>query len=182
MFNRVFLVAAAAILATNIAGAQTAAGVCKLTNVKENAALYDGACTIHQSKSGKNDVFEITMGSAEPFLFAGSGDLWMHGPEKVDFQDLGGGAIFRWGDFALAATVDTGSSSGTASGRATLAQVEHTCISRVAERAQFDASKVRVTDSTGSSEGTAVFLDADGTGWVCRANAAGDITGLEFQD
>ena len=67
-------------------------------------------------------------------------------------------------------------------GRATLDQVEQTCIERVAERSQFDISKVRVTDSTGSSEGTAVFLDADGTGWVCRADGAGNITSIEFRD
>ena len=26
----------------------------------------------------------------------------MHGPEEVQFSDLAGGGIFRWGDFALA--------------------------------------------------------------------------------
>lgn len=84
---------------------------------------------------------------------------------------------------ALAGCVeDTGSSSNVAPGRATLDQVEQACIYRVAERANFDASQVRVTDSTGSSEGTAVFLDADGTGWICRADGAGNITSVEFQD
>ena len=72
--------------------------------------------------------------------------------------------------------------SGVVPGRATLAQVEQACIGRVAERARFSPSQVKVTDSTGSSEGTAVFLDADGTGWVCRADGAGNITSVEFQD
>lgn len=87
---------------------------------------------------------------------------------------------------ALAGCVaDTGSSSGSADvavGRATLAQVEQACINRVANRGQFSPNQVRVTDSTGSTEGTAVFLDADGTGWVCRADGAGNITSVEFQD
>ena len=84
---------------------------------------------------------------------------------------------------ALAGCVDdTEMSSNVVPGRATLDQVERTCIDRVADRAQFDVSKVRVTDSTGSTEGTAVFLDADGTGWVCRADGAGNITSVEFQD
>jgi hypothetical protein len=84
---------------------------------------------------------------------------------------------------ALAGCVDdTNMSSNVVPGRATLDQVEQTCVSRVAERAQFDVSKVRVTDSTGSTEGTAVFIDADGTGWVCRADGAGNITSVEFQD
>ena len=44
------------------------------------------------------------MGDSEPFLFAGQRGQanWMLGPEEVQFSDLAGGGIFRWGDFALA--------------------------------------------------------------------------------
>jgi len=48
-------------------------------------------------------IYTVKMGSGEPFLFATSdGKTWMHGPERVQFRDLGKGAIFKWGDFALA--------------------------------------------------------------------------------
>ena len=36
-------------------------------------------------------VYEITMGDTGPFFFAGSGDSWMHGPEKVKFRGFFGG-------------------------------------------------------------------------------------------
>ncbi|SMC94580.1 hypothetical protein SAMN06295998_11250 [Primorskyibacter flagellatus] len=77
---------------------------------------------------------------------------------------------------------DTGSSAGVAPGRATLAQVEQSCIARLAAQSQVSASAITVTDSTGSSEGTAVFLsNANGAPWVCRADGAGNITALDFQ-
>jgi hypothetical protein len=41
------------------------------------------------------------MGNTDPFLFGGSGDSWMHGPEKVKFRDHGSWGVFRWGDFRL---------------------------------------------------------------------------------
>lgn len=40
------------------------------------------------------------MGSGEPFKFPSSdGKHWMHGPNKVQFSDLGKGGIFKWSDF-----------------------------------------------------------------------------------
>ncbi len=76
---------------------------CKLTNVAKDVALYDGACTVTQEVSGSSNIYTVNMGSAEPFKFASSdGKQWMHGPEEVQFTDLGKGAIFKWADFALA--------------------------------------------------------------------------------
>ncbi|MGA7877376.1 MAG: hypothetical protein WCA08_17080 [Desulfoferrobacter sp.] len=77
-------------------------GHCKLSNVNAGKELYNGTCTIKESVSGKTTVYEIKMGSAEPFLFATSdGVTWMHGPEEVKFRDRGHTGIFRWGDFRL---------------------------------------------------------------------------------
>lgn len=77
---------------------------------------------------------------------------------------------------------DMGSSSDVAPGRATLAQVEQSCIARLAAQSQVSASAITITDSTGSSEGTAVFLNnANGAPWICRADGAGNITALDYQ-
>jgi len=77
-------------------------GHCKLSNVKAGKEIYNGTCTIKESVSGKSTVYEIKLGSAEPFLFATSdGVTWMHGPEEVKFRDRGHTGIFRWGDFRL---------------------------------------------------------------------------------
>ncbi len=35
--------------------------------------------------------------------------------------------------------------------------------------------------TTGSTEGSAVFLSLNGAPWVCRADGAGNITAVEFQ-
>jgi hypothetical protein len=77
---------------------------CKLTNTAENVTLYEGSCRVTQSQSGNNTVFEVKMGDSEPFLFAGQRGQtnWQHGPEAVQFMDVTGGGIFRWGTFALA--------------------------------------------------------------------------------
>ena len=76
---------------------------CKLTNTAENAALYEGSCSVTQSESGNNTIFSVQMGDSEPFLFAGQRGQknWMHGPEDVMFEDLPNGGIFRWANFAL---------------------------------------------------------------------------------
>jgi hypothetical protein len=77
-------------------------GHCKLTNMDYGRELYNGGCTIKQSVSGSSTIFEIQMGSSEPFLFATSnGRTWMHGPEEVRFEDRGHTGIFRWSDFRL---------------------------------------------------------------------------------
>ncbi|MFZ7094371.1 hypothetical protein [Primorskyibacter sp. 2E233] len=77
---------------------------------------------------------------------------------------------------------DTGASSGVAYGRATLSQVEQACVSRLAQMSGVSPSAITVTDSTGSSEGTAVFLkNANGAPWICRADGAGNIMDVEFQ-
>lgn len=84
--------------------------------------------------------------------------------------------------FPLAACVgDTGSSAVTP-GRATMAQVEQACVNRLAQDSQVSPSQIAVTNSTGSSEGSAVFLNnANGAPWICRADGAGNIISLEFQ-
>ena len=95
--------------AVAFASAVSAAGLtatetmqCKLTNVAKDAALYNGICTVTQEVSGSSTIYTVKMGSGEPFLFASSdGKTWMHGPEEVQFRDLGKGAIFKWSDFAL---------------------------------------------------------------------------------
>jgi hypothetical protein len=76
---------------------------CKLTNVAEDKALYNGECTVTQEVSGSSNAYTVTMGSADPFRFTTSdGKTWMYGSEEVQFRDLGQGAIFKWSDFALA--------------------------------------------------------------------------------
>jgi len=86
--------------------AMQAQGQCKLTNLKVNKVLYQGACDVRQSKSGENTIYEIKLGSAQSFLFAGHGDSWMHGPQKVKFTNHGKGGIFVWDKFALSVAVD----------------------------------------------------------------------------
>ena len=67
-------------------------------------------------------------------------------------------------------------------GRATMAEVEQACVNRLARESQVSPSQITVTTSTGSSEGSAVFLkNANGAPWICRADGAGNITALEFQ-
>jgi hypothetical protein len=81
---------------------------------------------------------------------------------------------------ALAGCVeDTGP---VTAGRATMAEVEQACVNRLARDSFVDANQVSVETSTGSSEGSAVFLiNADGGRWICRADGAGNITAIEFQ-
>lgn len=74
---------------------------------------------------------------------------------------------------------DTGS---VTPGRATMVEVEQSCVNRLARESMISPTQVSVASSTGSSEGSAVFLiNADGGNWVCRADGAGNITSLEFQ-
>ena len=76
---------------------------CKLTNVAKGAVLYHGECRVTEELTGTSTIYTVNMGSGEPFLFASAdGKNWMHGPEKVQFTDLGKGGIFKWADFALA--------------------------------------------------------------------------------
>lgn len=82
----------------------------------------------------------------------------------------------------LAACVEDTGSSVVTPGRATMAQVEQACVNRLAQESQVSPNAITVTNSTGSSEGSAVFLNnANGAPWVCRADGAGNITALEFQ-
>ncbi len=77
-------------------------GHCKLKNVKADKELYKGKCSIKETISSSSTVYEITMGSAESFLFATSdGRTWMSGPERVQFEDAGNTGTFRWSDFKL---------------------------------------------------------------------------------
>lgn len=67
-------------------------------------------------------------------------------------------------------------------GRATMADVERACVNRLASESLVSPSQITVTASTGSTEGSAVFLNnANGAPWICRADGAGNITALEFQ-
>lgn len=98
------------VIAVTLTATVSAAGLkvgetaqCKLTNVAEDAVLYDGECRVSEEITSTSTIYTVNMGSAEPFMFASSdGKQWMHGPEEVDFRDLGKGAIFKWSDFALA--------------------------------------------------------------------------------
>lgn len=80
---------------------------------------------------------------------------------------------------------DSGSSTanpGVTPGRATMDQIEQACVNRLAQDSQVSPSQIVVTNSTGSSEGSAVFLNNyNGAPWICRADPAGNITSLEFQ-
>lgn len=78
-------------------------GHCKLINVEVGRQLYNGRCSIKQTSSEYSKIiYEIQMGSAEPYLFATpDGRLWMHGADEVRFEDRGHTGIFRWEDFRL---------------------------------------------------------------------------------
>ena len=83
---------------------------------------------------------------------------------------------------ALAGCVEDTSSATATPGRATMAQVEQACVNRLASESQVAPSAIAVTNSTGSSEGSAVFLtNANGAPWICRTDGAGNITAMEFQ-
>jgi hypothetical protein len=63
-----------------------------------------------------------------------------------------------------------------------MAEVETACVNRLASESLVSPSQITVTASTGSTEGSAVFLNnANGAPWICRADGAGNITALEFQ-
>lgn len=69
-----------------------------------------------------------------------------------------------------------------APGRATMGAVEQACVDRLARDSMVNSNQISVENSTGSSEGSAVFLiNADGGRWICRADGAGNITAMEFQ-
>lgn len=99
-----------AVAAFALASTASAAGLkvgetadCKLTNVAEDVVLYDGECRVTEEITSTSTIYTVNMGSAEPFMFASpDGKQWMHGPDEVEFRDLGKGAIFKWSDFALA--------------------------------------------------------------------------------
>ena len=86
--------------------AKYAYGSCKLTNLAANTVLYNGGCSIRQTRSGANDVIEVKMGNSQSFVFAGNGSNWMHGSDRVKYTDLGRGAIFAWDRFTLAVAAD----------------------------------------------------------------------------
>jgi len=86
--------------------AQYAYGSCKLTNLAMNTVLYRGGCSIRQTRSGINEVIEVKMGNSQSFVFAGHGNQWMHGAQRVQYTDLGGGAIFAWDRFSLSVAAD----------------------------------------------------------------------------
>jgi hypothetical protein len=81
--------------------AAQAEGSCKLKNEKVDKVLYHGDCRIKQTVNKDMTIWAITMGEAEPMLFAGKGTHYQHGPEDVTFHDRGNSAIFAWGDFTL---------------------------------------------------------------------------------
>ena len=69
-----------------------------LTGIGTVGASRAGSSTIE----GTSIVYSISMGAAQPFLFAtADGKNWMHGPERVRFRDRGHSGVFRWGDFRL---------------------------------------------------------------------------------
>ena len=51
---------------------------------------------------GTSNIYTVNMGSGEPFKFAtADGKTWMHGPDHLQFRDLGKVGIFTWSDFAF---------------------------------------------------------------------------------
>jgi hypothetical protein len=100
------------------ASAQTLSehATCKFTNTAASKTLYEGPCKVTQSESGRNTIFSVKMGDAEPYMFAGvrGQKNWMHGPDAVQFTDAAGGGIFRWSTFAL--VVAEGGAHSAASG------------------------------------------------------------------
>ena len=112
-----------AAVAITLSSAVSAAGItvgesatCKLTNVAKNVAIYEGKCHVTEEIRGNSIIYTIDVGASEPFKFASGdgGKNWLHGPEDVQFTDLGKGGIFKWSDFAL---VVAESSAGESMGR-----------------------------------------------------------------
>jgi hypothetical protein len=100
--------------AAGLAVSETA--TCKLTNVAKDVAIYEGTCRVTEEVRGNTTIYTIDMGGSEPFKFATAdgGKNWLHGPEDVQFRDLGKGGIFKWSDFAL---VVAESAAGQGAGR-----------------------------------------------------------------
>lgn len=93
--------------------------------------------------------------------------------KKIEVAALGALSLM------LAACVEESGTASVTPGRATVAQVEQTCIARLASQSGVFPAEIIVTESMGSSEGTVAFLrDAKGAPWVCRADGAGNITQL----
>ena len=99
-----------AAVAITLSSAVSAGGItagesatCKLTNVAKNVAIYEGKCHVTEELRGNSIIYTIDLGASEPFKFASGdgGKTWLHGPEDVQFTDLGKGGIFKWSDFAL---------------------------------------------------------------------------------
>jgi hypothetical protein len=82
---------------------------CKLTNVAKDVAIYEGTCRVTEEVRGSTTIYTVDLGASEPFKFATSdgGKHWLHGPEDVQFRDLGKGGIFKWSDFALVVAEST---------------------------------------------------------------------------
>lgn len=82
-------------------------GQCTLKNVAADKVLYDDDCTIKETiKDDGEIIWDIKMGDAESFLFAGKDGEYMHGPEEVTFKDHGDTGVFKWGDFKLVVEQD----------------------------------------------------------------------------
>jgi hypothetical protein len=89
---------------------------CKLTHVAYGREVYNGTCTVAESKTATRDLFTIRIGSADPIQFASHRDSGFqylpHGggqPVPVRFVDRGHNGVFRWSDFRLEVTEEPGS-------------------------------------------------------------------------
>ena len=83
-------------------------GTCKLVNTDVDKVIYDGECRIKQEDKRSSGVtmtlYKITLGEAEPFLFAcpkNTPTKCQHGPEDTTLEQHGSKATFKWGDFKL---------------------------------------------------------------------------------
>jgi hypothetical protein len=85
-------------------------GTCKLVNTNADKVIYDGDCRIKQENTDYGStLYTITLGSADPFLFAcpkKTPTKCQHGPEDTRLEQRGSKATFQWGDFKLRVNPD----------------------------------------------------------------------------
>jgi hypothetical protein len=82
---------------------ESGSGRCRLTNTSVNRELYNGSCSVNRTSSNYSPyIFEIKMGSAQSFKFAGNGNTWMQAAYSAQYENLGRrSGAFTWDTFRL---------------------------------------------------------------------------------
>jgi hypothetical protein len=161
---------------------------CKLTNVAVGKTLYEGSCKVTEELTDYGAVFDIKMGNAESFKFAGplNSSKWMHGSEDVHFTNAPHGAIFKWSDFALVVAEDaTGghaaANAAPSSHSGSKAQMKTYCKGMIAEKAGTRPGNVtidKVETESGVKPASKVYGSAHGKGYICQFDTEGKFVAV----